>query len=408
MTRRPVTAAAIPESVLVVGASLAGHATARALRREGFSGSVTVIGAEPHRPYDRPPLSKELLAGRCEPVDLDLAAPDEDLGVDWHLGVPAVALDAGSRTVELADGRRIAGDAVVIATGSVARRLPGAPAGVHTVRGLDDALALRAALHPGSVVAVVGAGFIGSEIASTVHGLGHPVTVIEAAPVPLAMPLGLELGAAVAGLHAANGVEVRCGVGVAGFTSDATDRVTGVRLADGSIVPADVVVVGIGADPAVAWLHGSGIEVAAGVVSSAVGGTSVPGIWAVGDCAAWYDAALGGPHRIEHWTDSRDRPATMVKAMLGRPTGSLRAPYFWSDQYGVRIQFAGRRRGDEQITIEAGAADTGDLLAVYRRAGAPVAVLGMNQPSLFMRYRKALPATPTDAPQPDNVSQPVG
>ncbi len=389
-----------PRSVVIVGASLAGHATARALRREGFDGAITLIGAERHRPYDRPPLTKEFLAGTVGVDDLALENPGEDLAAEWLLGVPAVSLDTASRTVALADGRAVSADAVVIATGSRARRLAAAPAGVHTVRVLDDAAALRADLQPGAAVAVVGAGFIGAEIASTLHRRGHPVTVIEAAPVPLAGPLGIELGAAVAALHLANGVPVRCGVGVTGFDvmgvggAGSGGRVKGVELADGTVVPAEVVVVGIGADPAVDWLDGAGLDLSAGVVCSAAGATSAPGIWAVGDCSAWFDAQYGRPQRVEHWTDARDRPAALARTMLGRSAGTLRAPYFWSDQYGVRIQFAGRRHGDEEVTIEAGTVEGGDLLAVYRRAGEPVAVLGMNQPSLFMRYRKQLPSTP--------------
>lgn len=395
--------------MLVVGASLAGHATARALRRQGFDGRITLIGDEPERPYDRPPLSKEFLAGLMDEAALALEADGEDLGAEWLLGIPAVALDVVDRSVTLADGRVVSGDAVVIATGSRARRLAGAPAGVHTVRTLADTKALRADLQPGLRVAVIGAGFIGSEIASTLSTLGHPVTVVETAPAPLAGPLGVQLGAAVAGLHERNGVLVRCGTAVAGFAG--SDRVTGLELADGSFVLADVVIVGIGADPAVGWLAGSGLDLSAGVVCSAAGATTAPGVWAVGDCSAWYDEHRGREQRIEHWTDSRDRPTAMVRAMLGGTAGSVRAPYFWSDQYGSRIQFAGRRHGDEEIEIEAGSAATGDLLAVYRRAGQVVAVLGIDQPTLFMRHRKTLPSSSTaavPAPSSGAVPAPVG
>ncbi len=384
-----------PRSVLIVGASLAGHATARALRRQGFDGRITLVGDEPERPYDRPPLSKEFLAGTMDSAALGLEADGEELAAEWILGAAAVALDVASRSVTLADGRVVSGDAVVIATGSRARRLAGAPAGVHTVRTLADARALRSELQPGVRVAVLGAGFIGSEVASTLSTLGHQVTVVEAAPTPLAGPLGVELGAAVAALHQRNGVTLRCGIAVVGLTG--RDRVTGLELADGSVLPADVVIAGIGADPAVDWLDGSGLDLSAGVMCSAAGATGAPGIWAVGDCSAWYDEHRGGERRIEHWTDSRDRPVAMVRAMLGGDAGTLRAPYFWSDQYGSRIQFAGRRHGDEHVEIEAGSAENGDLLAVYRRAGQVVAVLGIDQPALFMRHRKALPSSSTGA-----------
>jgi NADPH-dependent 2,4-dienoyl-CoA reductase/sulfur reductase-like enzyme len=364
------------------------------LRRGGFTGTITMVGEESSRPYDRPPLSKDFLAGTTTEAELALEFDDESLDARWLLGVKAIALDADTRTVCLDDGRTVASDAVVIATGSRARRMPGAPPGVHTIRTLADAAALRQELRPGVRLAVIGAGFIGAEIASTANALGIEVTVIEAAPTPLAGPLGADMGLVVAGLHARHGVRLMCGVPVAGLLGE--DRVTGVLLSDGTEVPADVVVAGIGAVPAVDWLEGSGVELApaefgGGVACDAVGATNVPGIYAVGDCSAWFDDARGRHHRIEHWTDSRDRPAVLVAAMLGRPSATpLRPPYFWSDQYGIKIQFAGRRNGDEDLTIEAGSVETGDLLVVYRRDGEAVAVLGMNQPKLFTRWRKQL------------------
>lgn len=394
----------IPRRVTVVGASLAGHATAKALRRQGFDGSITIVGEENIRPYDRPPLSKDFLAGVSTDLELALELADEALDAQWLLGVRAVGLDGDSRTVTTADGRSVTSDAVVVATGSRARRMPGAPAGVHTVRTLADAAALRGELQPGVRLAVIGAGFIGAEIASTASALGLDVTVIEAASTPLAGPLGPEMGGIVAALHARHGVRLRCGVPVAGLLG--TDRVTGVLLSDGTQVPADVVVAGIGATPAVEWLHGSGLELAVpsaggGVVCNAVGATNIPGIFAVGDCSAWFDDVRGRHHRVEHWTDSRDRPAILVAAMLGSPFSiPLRPPYFWSDQYGVKIQFAGRREGGEDITIEAGSAQTSDVLAVYRRNGEPVAVLGMNQPKLFTRWRKLLSTPVASAGRP--------
>lgn len=384
-----------PRSVVVIGAGLAGHATARALRKEGFDGRISIIGDEPERPYDRPPLSKEYLAGTMSESELSLEGEGEDLNLDWVLGSEVTGLDVAERTILLADGRRIDGEAVVVATGSRARRLEHQLSGVHTIRTLSDARALKSELVPGARVAVIGAGFIGAEIASTIHKLGLDVTVIEAAPAPLAGPLGIELGAAVAALHTANGVDLRCGVGVSGLTG--VDRVTGVILADGSEVAADVVIAGIGATPAIDWLAGSGLDLYPGLVASSVGQTAAPGIWTVGDCSAWYDEHKGTVHRVEHWTDSRDRPQVLARALLGEPSGQLRAPYFWSDQYGVRIQFAGRRHGDETVEIETGSAQTRDLLAVYRRDGDVVAVLGMNQPKLFTRHRKSLPSASVHA-----------
>jgi len=283
-------------------------------------------------------------------------------------------------------------DAVLVATGSRARTLPDSLAGVHTLRTLSDARALRAELRPGRQLVVIGAGFIGAEIAATAHGLGLQVTVVEAAPTPLAGPLGVQLGAAVAALHQRHGVALECGVPVVGLVG--ADRVTGVRLADDRVLAADLVVVGIGAEPVVDWLADSGMDVAGGLLCSAVG-RAAPGVFGLGDCAAWFDPVRGHPVRVEHWTDSRDRAAIAVTALLGGPAQPpARAPYFWSDQYGVRIQFAGRRYGDEDVSIEAGDPDRDDLLAVYRREGRPTAVLALNQPQQFMRLRKTLVTTP--------------
>ncbi|WP_244930333.1 FAD-dependent oxidoreductase [Nocardioides sp. W7] len=386
-----------PRRIVVVGASLAGLATAGALRSAGFDGDVTMVGDEPHRPYDRPPLSKGFLAGTVSEADLSLET--DDLGLDWRLGVRAVALDPGTRTVTLASGERLAGDAVVIATGSHARRLPDPPlAGVHTLRTLDDALALRSELLPGARLVLVGAGFVGAEIASTARALGVDVTLVEAAAAPLAGPLGVEVGALVARLHHAHGVPLLTGTPVDGLVG--SDRVEGVRLTDGRLVPADVVVVGVGSVAATDWLDRSGLPLdAGGVACDPVGRTAAPDVYAVGDVAAWHDPAYAGRRRIEHWTDSLQRPRRTVDALLG--TGSvdepLPPPYFWSEQYGVQVQYAGRRLGDETVSIEAGDPASCDVLAVYRRAETPVAVLGMNQPRLFGRLRRQLASTPVPA-----------
>ncbi|MFE0626532.1 NAD(P)/FAD-dependent oxidoreductase [Streptomyces sp. NPDC058864] len=386
-------------AVLVVGASLAGLSAARALRARGFDGRLVVVGDEPHRPYDRPPLSKEFLAGRADETALVLEAEDEDLGAEWLLGARAVALDPGARSVGLADGRSVGADGVVIATGAAARTLPGAAAGsgsgVHTLRTLDDARALRADLARGGRLVVIGGGFIGAEVASTACALGLDVTVVEAAPTPLSGPLGETMGGVVSGLHADHGVRLLCGTGVRGTETDGGGRVTAVLLADDRRLPADTVVVGIGARPCVDWLAGSGIGLGDGVLCGPDGRTNLPGVVAVGDCAAWYDPAAGAHHRVEHWTGALERPAAAVAALLsGGPSGQRapRPPYFWSDQYGVRIQFAGRAAGADTVTVEEGAPEGRDVLAVYRRGGMPVAVLGMNRPRSFTRWRKRLAA----------------
>lgn len=379
----------------MVGASLAGLSAARSLRKRGYDGRLVVIGDELHRPYDRPPLSKEFLAGTLGEADLVLETDGEDLQAEWLLGIRATGLDRSERAVRLADGREVRADGVVIATGAAARMLPGAEglAGVHTLRTLDDARALRDELARGGRLVVIGGGFIGAEVASTAHALGLDVTVVEVAPTPLAGPLGETMGGIVSALHADHGVRLLCGVGVKGLSGER--RVDAVLLEDGRSIPADIVVVGVGARPCVDWLEGSGVELDNGVKCGADGRTSLAGVVAVGDCANWYDPRAGAHHRVEHWTGARERPDAAVTTLLAGGVvepGVPRPPYFWSDQYGVKIQFAGHAAGADSVTVEEGAPGDRNVLAVYRRAGHPVAVLGMNQPRLFMRWRKQLAA----------------
>ncbi|MFD5846397.1 NAD(P)/FAD-dependent oxidoreductase [Streptomyces chartreusis] len=382
-------------TVAVVGASLAGLSAARSLRKQGYDGRLVVIGDELHRPYDRPPLSKEFLAGTLGEPELALESDDEDLRAEWLLGTRAVALDHVERTLRLADGRQVRADGFVIATGAAARTLPGSAglAGVHTLRTLDDARALRDELALGGRLVVIGGGFIGAEVASTARALGLEVTVVEAAPAPLAGPLGETMGAVVSALHADHGVTLLCGVGVKGLSGER--RVDAVLLEDGRTVPADIVVVGVGARPNVEWLEGSGVVLDNGVKCGADGRTSLAGVVAVGDCANWYDPRAGLHRRVEHWTGARERPDAAIAALLAGGAvepGVPRPPYFWSDQYGVKIQFAGHAAGADSVTVEDGTPDERNVLAVYRRSGIPVAVLGMNQPRLFTRWRKQLAA----------------
>ncbi|MFF3446737.1 NAD(P)/FAD-dependent oxidoreductase [Streptomyces sp. NPDC002667] len=395
-------------TVAVVGASLAGLSAARSLRKHGYDGRLVVIGDELHRPYDRPPLSKEFLVGALGEADLSLETDGEDLGAEWLLGARASGLDRTERAVRLADGREVRADGIVIATGAVARTLPGSGslAGVHTLRTLDDARALRDELARGGRLVVIGGGFIGAEVASAAYSLGLDVTVVEAAPTPLAGPLGVRMGGIVSTLHVDHGARLLCGVGVKGLRGDERSetgvladgvrgRVNAVLLEDGRSIPADIVVVGVGARPCVEWLEGSGVELDDGVKCGADGRTSLAGVVAVGDCANWYDPRAGAHRRVEHWTGARERPDAAIATLLAGGAvepGVPRPPYFWSDQYGVRIQFAGHAAAADSVTIEAGAEDDRDVLAVYRRAGVPVAVLGMNQPRLFTRWRKQMAA----------------
>ena len=377
------------DRVVVVGASLAGWSLARSLRSGGFSGSIDLIGEEPHRPYDRPPLSKAYLAGDLDLDGISLQVPDEDVAVTWRLGSPAVSLR--DHTVVLADGSDISGDAVVIATGTSPRSLPAAAGlqGVHTLRTCDDADALRAAFEPGARVVVIGAGFIGAEVASTASKLGASVTVLDASPEPMAHVFGSSMAAVVTALHGLNGVPLLTGVSVAGISS--TDgAVTGVVLGDGRELPADVVVVGIGVTPSVSWLADSGVALDNGVVVDAAGRTSVPGVWACGDVARYPSARAGGAIRVEHWTHAREHGAAVASGLLGSPVEYDPVPYVWSEQYGVMVQFAGFVRPGDDVEVVDGDPAEHRFVAAYRRSGKLVAVLGARIPRTFVRLRREL------------------
>ncbi|MGP4085281.1 NAD(P)/FAD-dependent oxidoreductase [Streptomyces sp. KR55] len=382
-------------SITVVGASLAGLSTVRALRAEGYDGEIVVVGEERHTPYDRPPLSKDFLRGDFDADALALGDADEyeDLDVQWLLGERAVRLDPVARTVTLAGGRHVRTDGVVVATGASPRTLPGTDglAGVHTLRTLDDAQALRAELLDGLPrVVVIGAGFIGAEVAATAHRLGLHVTVVEALDVPLERQLGREMGLVCSSLHNDHGVRLLCGTGVAGLVGEG--RVTGVRLADGRVLPADIVVVGVGVRPATDWLAGSGVQVDDGVVCDVGCSTGVPGVVAVGDVARCPNPFTGRHARIEHWSNATEQAKTAARTLLTGVSAPapLTAPYFWSDQYQVRIQLAGHVAPGAEPQVVEGDVDSRSFTAVYRREGTAVAVLSLNQPKFFNRLRRTL------------------
>jgi 3-phenylpropionate/trans-cinnamate dioxygenase ferredoxin reductase subunit len=379
--------------VVVVGASLAGLRSVEALRRRGYAGRIVVLGAEREWPYDRPPLSKEVLAGKWDPERTALRKPESyaELDAEWRLGLAATALDLPGRSV-LAGAARIPYDALVIATGATPRRLAAPPLeGVHVLRSLEDAVAIRRGLDAGARVAVVGAGFIGGEVAATARGRGREVTLIEALPAPLERQLGDEMGAQVVALHRDHGVDVRVGVGVAGFEGAA--RVERVRLADGSAVDADLVVVGIGVAPATRWLEGSGLRVEDGVVCDERLRASAPGVFAAGDVARWPHPEFGGTVRIEHWTNATEQADAAVESLLageGPCAPFAPVPYFWSDQYDVKIQLAGRALPGDELRLVDGSLAERRFVVLYGRAGRLVAVLGWNRPRLVMQYRRML------------------
>jgi len=380
--------------IAVVGASLAGLSAVRALREQGYDGRLVVVGAEPHLPYDRPPLSKAFLAGAATADDLALLGEqDAGLGVQWRLGTAAAGLRPSERAVVLANGSQVAADGVVLATGARARTLPAGAGlrGVHVLRTLDDAVALRASLAAATSLVVVGAGFIGAEVASTARALGLEVTVVEAMPTALAGPLGAELGPVCAALHTDHGVRLVTGTGVARLLG--VGRVTGVELTDGTRLAADVVLVGIGAQPEVEWLAGSGLDLDDGVRTDACCATSLPGVVAVGDCASAFDPAAGRHRRIEHWTHALQQPATAAATLLGtRPAPYAALPYFWSEQYGRQLQFAGTREPGDTVTVVEGSTEDRSFVATYERDGRLTAVLGLDAPRSFGRLRRTLRA----------------
>ncbi|MBP2367628.1 NAD(P)/FAD-dependent oxidoreductase [Pseudonocardia parietis] len=381
--------------LVIVGASLAGLRAAEAARDAGHEGPVTLVGAESHLPYDRPPLSKAYLDEAAEPAVhfREERHLRDALGIDLVLGEPASGLEPDTREV-LVGARRIPYDGLVIATGARARLLPGAEGatGVQALRTLDDAIAVRAALDAGARTVVIGAGFIGSEVASAARKRGLPVTIVEAQGTPLVRAIGSEMGTALSALHAAHGTDLRCGVGVAGVES-ADGRVTGVRLTDGTTVPADLVVAGIGADPATGWLEGSGVEVDNGVVADETLATALPGVYAAGDVVRWRnplfdDGPAGGLMRIEHWTSAAEQGAVAARnALLPAAAAPYQTvPYFWSDWYSSRIQFVGVPAADE-VTVVSGSVDEQKFVALYRTGDRLTGALTLDRRADVMKYR---------------------
>jgi NADPH-dependent 2,4-dienoyl-CoA reductase/sulfur reductase-like enzyme len=386
------------ERVVVVGASLAGLRAAETLRQHASVGSVVVIGDEPHRPYDRPPLSKKLLSGEWEPDRIHLRQPDifDELDVVWQLGTAATGLDLTQRRVELANAEFVPFDGLIVATGARPRRLPGHDTfdHVHELRSLDDAMALRREIAPGGRrVVVIGAGFIGLEAAATAKTLGNDVVVLEGASAPLIRGLGAEMGEAIADLHRAHGVDVRCDVRIDALTDD------GVRLGDGEVVPADVIVVGIGVSPATDWLIGSGIQIRDGIVCDATlnaladDGSVVPGVFAAGDVARWPNGLFDEEMRVEHWTNAAEQGALAATNLVHLAAGEEPEPYeplpfFWSDQFEHRIQFLGRASSDDDVRVVAGSIADGKFLTLFGRNGRLHGALGVNAPRWVMPTRK--------------------
>ncbi|MEV4569053.1 FAD-dependent oxidoreductase [Nonomuraea sp. NPDC049419] len=369
-----------PESILIVGASAAGLGTAEALRRQGYAGRLTLLDAEPHLPYDRPPLSKQVLAGAWEPARAQLRTQEQldALGAAFVRGEPATALDARERAVTTASGRVVRADALVIATGLVPCRLPGQDglAGVHVLRGLDDSLALRLGLTAAKRLVVVGEGVLGAEIAATARSMGLDVTLVGMGRAILADQLGDVIAGHLTRTHEERGVRLRLGVTVEALTG-AAGRVKGVRLATGETLDADAVVVAIGSRPATGWLAASGLRLGDGVECDARC-RAADGVYAVGDVASFHHEVLGRRLRLENRTNATEQAQVVAANLLGADRPYTPIPYFWTDQYDVKIQAHGLPSREAVASVTDGDPEQHRFAAVYREEGRVTGVLGWN------------------------------
>jgi 3-phenylpropionate/trans-cinnamate dioxygenase ferredoxin reductase component len=389
-------------TVVVIGASLAGLRAAEEIRHEGHTGRVVVVGAEAQAPYDRPPLSKQVLAGKWEVERIHHHTPDalDASGLEFLLGRRATGLDVASRTVALDDGSELDYDGLVVATGAATRQLPGTEGmpGVWMLRTLDDCLGIRAGLAlagPEPRVVVIGAGFIGSEVAATCQGIGAKVTLLEAYHTPLARVLGDQMGQMCADLHLANGMDLRCNITIDHLESAPTgpDPVV-VCLDDGTRIPADVVVVGIGVSPSTGWLADADLTLDNGVLCD---GTlfAADRVVAAGDVANWIRPSTGKAARVEHWTNAAEGGSAAGRNLLA---GSAAAtpydpvPFFWSDQYAAKIQMIGLPSAEDEVVVVTGSGSEGKMVALYRSGDLLSGVLAISQPAKLMGYRPLLAA----------------
>ena len=383
--------------LVIVGASLAGLRAAQSARKAGFEGELVMVGEERHPPYTRPPLSKELLAGEHSVERVHF--PCDTLDAEWRLGASAASLDRGRRLVVLSGGEEVAYDRLVVATGSRPRRWPGAGAdleGVHVLRNLEDSLALRAAFDHRPRVAIVGAGFIGCEVAQTARKEGLDVTLIDTATTPM-LPLGLELGQWCADLHRDHGVDLRLGTGVAALLGDR--RVEAVELTGGERVAADVVVIGLGAIPNTEWLAGSGLDAGPGLACDAtLTAAGDPDVLGAGDIVSWpHPLADGEALRIEHWTVAAEQGQlagrnALVAADERKPYDA--PPYFWSDQYDAKIQSLGLPGRAERLELLESTPDRSRVVYAGARDGRLVGIVAINAARRLGSYRVALADPP--------------
>ncbi|MBV7244637.1 NAD(P)/FAD-dependent oxidoreductase [Streptomyces sp. MW-W600-10] len=394
-----------PSDVLVVGAGAAGLAVVESLRRKGYGGRITLLGDETGAPYDRPPLSKQVLAGSWDAERTHLRSQEalDALEAEFVLGERAVALDAARRTVSTASGTERGAEAVVLATGLHARRLPGlsGPVGIHVLRTLDDATRLRGELLEAERVVVVGDGVLGAEIAATARQMGCEVTLGGPQTAPMRTQLGRDVAELLAALHAEHGVRLRPNTLVEGVET-ADGRVTGVRSGDGEVIPADLVVSAVGGVPATGWLAGSGLALEDGVVCDSRC-RAAEGVYAVGDAARFHHEALGRSLRLENRTNATEQAMAAAANILGEDRPYSPVPYFWTDQLGVKIQVYGLPSPTATVQIVEGSTEQGRFVARYLdEGGGPVAVLGWNMPKQARQHRQHLVDrySPAARPQP--------
>ncbi|MHB8059612.1 MAG: NAD(P)/FAD-dependent oxidoreductase [Gaiellaceae bacterium] len=392
-----------PRSVLIVGTGLAGLRTAETLRARGFDGRVTLVGEEEVLPYERPALSKQLLAGKRSSAQVLLRQPEffVEQGIELLLGRRVEKISPSRRLATLDDGGELRWDALVLATGARPRRLKntGAAGGLHYLRTLADALTLRDELVAGRRLAVVGAGFIGAEVASTAISLGLEVTMIDPAPVPLERVLGREIGSLLIDRYRSQGGDLRLGTGVSGFATNAARKVSAVQLDNGEEIACDFALVGIGAEPAGELLGGGEIA------TDAAGRTSHQGIYACGDVASSWRPSLGRRQRIEHWTSASGQAAAVAGAILGENAAQEEVPFFWSDQFGLRLQHVGFATEWESVEIEG---ESDSFSARYLgRAGHLLAALAVNRPGEVAALRRELADSATAARRRSSATEPL-
>ena len=341
-------------SYVIVGAGIAGNAAAETLRKQGFEGEVHLVGAEPHRPYDRPPLSKEFLSGSKEQDKLFFKPEDfyAEHSIQLHLGTEATALDPTSKTLTLVDGASLRFDKLLLATGSRVRTLPipgSELEGIHYLRTIDDSQAIAQSMNSASRVVIVGAGFIGSEVAAVCKTAGLEVTVLEIQPQPMAHILGEEMGAIYANLHTSRGIDLRLQEGISGIRG--SSRAEQVITDQGNAIDCDFVVIGVGIAPDTALAESAGLEVDRGILVDEHCQTSHPDIYAAGDVANWFHPGLGHRLRVEHWDNALNQGAAAAKSMLGAAEPYSPTLYFWSDQYDLNIQYLGHATEWDEIAI---------------------------------------------------------